>query len=79
MTDSAEELRHALGHLLQWANGNRGNKDCNPYAVPEVREALKALARSKGWSEERIKKGYYDAADEYRLVGEVATKLTGRK
>jgi len=58
-------LQDALGHLLQWAVGNRGIKDSNPYGIPEVRVALKALAQSKGWSEEQIKRGYYDAADSY--------------
>jgi len=61
------DLQTALGNLLQWAAGNRGNKD-RPYAIPEVKDALKALARSKGWSEERVKSSYYDAADEYQTA-----------
>ena len=33
----------ALYELVQWAKGLRGDKDGNPYCVPEVKRALQAL------------------------------------
>lgn len=44
----------ALMNLLDWAIGNRGSKECNPYSIPEVKEALEVLAmaqKRKGWGE----------------------------
>ena len=38
-----EALVKALANLLEWAKGNRGSRCGNPYAVPEVRDALKTL------------------------------------
>ncbi len=68
----------ALGNLIQWAIGNRGGKDGNPYCVPEVREALKTLAQAKGWTEAQIKRGYYDAADEYRVAVTYTCAVCGK-
>lgn len=42
------QLERALCDLLEWAKGNRGRQDGNPYGVPEVRKALKALQRLRG-------------------------------
>jgi len=39
-----KKLVPALANLLEWAKGERGSKDINPYCVPEVKEALKVLA-----------------------------------
>lgn len=58
----------ALGNLLQWAVGNRGSKEGNPYGIPEIKAALQTLAKARGWSYENIKANYYDAADNYRLA-----------
>ena len=38
----------ALCDLLEWAKGNRGSKDGNPYMMPEVKAALKHLADLQG-------------------------------
>ena len=37
-----------LGAVLEWAKGNRGRKDVNPYGVPEVEAALRHLAHMQG-------------------------------
>lgn len=50
----------ALGHLIQWAAGNRGAKTGNPYSVPEVKDALKALQWVVGCAD------YLDSAEQYR-------------
>lgn len=42
---SAPDLYNALCDLLEWAKGNRGRKDNNPYCVPEVRKALEAVGK----------------------------------
>jgi len=34
-----------LCDLLEWAKGNRGRKDINPYGVPEIKAALEHLAK----------------------------------
>jgi hypothetical protein len=65
-TAAPQPVTDALGNLLQWAIGNRGSRDGNPYHFPEVKAALRALATAKGWDEEQIAKNYFDAADEYR-------------
>lgn len=36
-------MRDALGNLCQFVAGNRGNRDGNPYAKPEMKDALTAL------------------------------------
>jgi hypothetical protein len=41
--DETADLVRNLANLLEWAKGNRGERDCNPYCVPEVIEALKCL------------------------------------
>lgn len=41
----------ALAHLcnvLEWAKGNRGSKDGNPYLVPEIEAALRFLGKLQG-------------------------------
>ena len=45
---AAPELLEALCNVLEWAKGNRGAKDFNPYGVPEVRAALESLAKLQG-------------------------------
>ena len=45
---AAPELLDALCNVLEWAKGNRGSKDFNPYGVPEVRAALESLAKLQG-------------------------------
>lgn len=42
-----ETIRH-LCQVLEWAVGNRGRKDVNPYCVREVRGALEHLAYLSG-------------------------------
>lgn len=37
-----------LCDLLEWAKGNRGAKSGNPYLIPEIKAALKHLARLQG-------------------------------
>ena len=49
-----------LMDLLEWAKGNRGSKSINPYAVPEVKNALKHLADLQGIY------GYLDAETNYK-------------
>lgn len=51
VVDSLEPImdaRKALVELLEWAVGNRGRKECNPYGIPEVKTALVALAKLNG-------------------------------
>lgn len=50
----------ALGNLIDWAKGNRGRKDVNPYCVPEIVDSLRALQSLNGCAD------YLDAADQYR-------------
>ena len=45
---AAPEMYQVLCSLLEWAKGNRGSKDFNPYGVPEVKEALQAIAKLQG-------------------------------
>ena len=52
---AAPVMYDALQNLLEWAKGNRGVKEGNPYCKPEVRQALKVLASIQG------KKDYLDA------------------
>ena len=52
---AAPAMYEALQNLLEWAKGNRGVKEGNPYCKPEVRQALKVLASIQG------KKDYLDA------------------
>ena len=37
-----------LMELLEWAKGNRGSKENNPYSIPEIKAALKHLAELQG-------------------------------
>lgn len=37
-----------LANLLEFVKGNRGPKQGNPYGIPEVKEALKHLAKLEG-------------------------------
>ena len=55
-------LVDAMGNLLQWAAGNRGTKEGNPYGVPEVRDALIALGRINGCTSQPM-----DSADAYAI------------
>ena len=52
---AAPAMYEALQNLLEWAKGNRGAREGNPYCKPEVRQALKVLASIQG------KKDYLDA------------------
>lgn len=52
----------ALGNLIDFTKGNRGARDVNPYCVPEVVDALRALQSVNGCAD------YLDAADQYRKV-----------
>lgn len=50
----SQEVQLTLMNLLDWAIGNRGNKEDNPYSVPEVKAALALLAKAQmrnGWQE----------------------------
>jgi hypothetical protein len=55
-------LVDAMGNLLQWAAGNRGTKEGNPYGVPEVKDALIALGRVNGCTSQPM-----DSADAYAI------------
>ncbi len=44
---TVETIFH-LCEVLEWAKGNRGRKDCNPYGVPEIEEALRHVATLQG-------------------------------
>lgn len=58
-------MRDALGNLCQFVAGNRGNRDGNPYAKPEMKDALTALHYDEtGQYSDQIP---YDAADAYRI------------
>ncbi len=37
-----------LCEVLEWAKGNRGRQDINPYGVPEVKAALRHVAKLQG-------------------------------
>jgi len=50
----------ALGNLLAWATGCKGDKTLNPYCVPEVVAACKALQSINDATE------WLDAADSYK-------------
>jgi hypothetical protein len=43
-----EKCDKVLCDLLEWAKGNRGSKQGNPYAIPEVKQALQYLAAKQG-------------------------------
>jgi len=47
ITDN-EKTISVLCDLLEWAKGNKGSKDINPYGVPEVKAALQHLADMQG-------------------------------
>lgn len=59
MRANKETIFH-LCEVLEWAKGLRGNKDCNPYGVPEIRGALMHLAERQGMD----KKDYLGAITE---------------
>ena len=44
----ALQLYTSLQNILEWAKGNRGKRDINPYAVPEVKQGLCTLALIQG-------------------------------
>lgn len=39
------DLYVALCDVLEWAKGNRGSKEGNPYGIREIADALKLLAK----------------------------------
>jgi hypothetical protein len=45
---ASNPIVRALADVLEWAKGNRGPKTGNPYGIPEVKNALKVLAREQG-------------------------------
>lgn len=47
----AEEAMAELANVIEWAKGQRGTKHCNPYAVPEVKQALQFLGQVNGVSD----------------------------
>lgn len=47
MKSCLDTMTH-LCEVLEWAKGNRGRKDINPYAVPEIKAALAHLADLQG-------------------------------
>ena len=54
ITDAREALEgtiKALANVLEYAKGNRGNMNGNPYCVPEIEAALKHLAKLEGREE----------------------------
>lgn len=40
-----------LANVIEWGIGNRGTKSCNPYSIPEIKSALKHLAKLQGISD----------------------------
>lgn len=48
MNSTAEQAICELSNVLEWAKGNRGSRQGNPYTVPEIKEALKFLAKLDG-------------------------------
>lgn len=42
------EAEKRLARLIEWAIGNRGSKNGNPYAIPEVEGAMAYLAKRQG-------------------------------
>ncbi len=44
-------LIKSLASLLEWAKGNRGTREGNPYGKPEVKDGLKTLAHITGDSD----------------------------
>lgn len=59
-------LRKALGNLCQHVQGNRGSRSGNPYSVPEMKDALKALYFDKTGIETDEYQVYCDASDPYK-------------
>lgn len=43
-----DEALRVLANLVEWALGNRGSRDGNPYMQPPVQEAMKYLAKATG-------------------------------
>ncbi len=55
-----KDIMFHLCEVLEWAKGQRGRKDGNPYLMPEIKAALKHLAQLQGisdWLDARTKKG----------------------
>lgn len=44
----AKNYKEALQDLLEYAVGNRGTREGNPYGHPEIRQAMKLLAKKQG-------------------------------
>lgn len=44
----AIETQAHLAAVIEWAKGQRGSKQGNPYGVPEIKAALQHLAAIKG-------------------------------
>lgn len=49
MTQDEKMLIVALCGMLEWAKGNRGRRNGNPYCVPEVMHALSTLKIVTGY------------------------------
>ena len=58
----------ALCGVLEWAKGNRGPKDGNPYCVDEIKTALQVLAQRQGC------KDFFDANTVNPLLVEAQAK-----
>ncbi len=63
---ATERMRDALGNLCQHVMGNRGNKTGNPYSVPEMQEALKALHLDATGNYTSEYSDYVDAANGWK-------------
>lgn len=48
MKKANQETIKVLCDVLEWAKGNRGIKNGNPYGIPEIKAALKHLAELQG-------------------------------
>jgi hypothetical protein len=57
-----EDLVNALHELVRYATGNRGSKEGNPYGKKEIENALRVLAKERGFND--IDRTWYDGADE---------------
>jgi hypothetical protein len=63
MKRANKETIRQLCEVLEWAKGNRGRKDGNPYLIPEIKGALKHLANLQGIND------YLDAETKRKGMG----------
>lgn len=60
VTQESPDLRPALRNLVDYAAGNRGSRTGNPYMVPEMKDAIRALGGEDNELPDEISAGTFE-------------------